>query len=57
MFECCINAADSLMFDVFYGMSNNDLRWVDIEHAHQIIGYVSEDRAEEYHIYDSVQRK
>ena len=52
IFERCINADDSLMFDIFYGMSNNDLRWVEIKHAHQAIGYVPQDRAEEHHTYD-----
>ena len=31
IFGRCINAPDDLRFDIFYGMSNNDLRWVDIE--------------------------
>lgn len=33
MFERCINADASIQFDIFYGLSNNDLRWADIEDA------------------------
>jgi nucleoside-diphosphate-sugar epimerase len=50
--ERSINADDSLMFDIFYGMSDNDLRWVDIEHARQVVGFVPQDRAEDGHDYD-----
>ena len=53
IFERCINAPADLQFDIFYGMSNNDLRWVDIEHARKKIGYEPEDRAEEHHNYDA----
>ncbi|MBV7337398.1 NAD(P)-dependent oxidoreductase [Chloroflexi bacterium TSY] len=52
IFERCINADESLMFDIFYGMSNNDLRWVDMDHARKTIGYIPLDRAEERHNYD-----
>ena len=52
MFECCVNAPDDLRFDIFYGMSNNDYRWVDIDHAREAIGFVPQDRAEEHHDYD-----
>ena len=33
-------------------MSNNDYRWVDIEHGREVIGFVPEDRAEDGHDYD-----
>ncbi len=52
LIECCINADESLLFDIFYGMSDNDLRWVDIDHARQVVGYVPQDRAEDAHDYD-----
>ncbi len=51
--EKSINASDSVRFDTFYGMSNNDYRWVDIEHGREVIGFVPEDRAEDGHDYDS----
>ena len=47
-----INADDNLRFEIFYGMSNNDLRWVDIENARRKVGYVPQDRAEDNHDYD-----
>lgn len=50
--ERCINANDSLRFEIFYGMSNNDLRWVDTENARRKVGYVPQDRAEDNHDYD-----
>ena len=43
--------APSVRFDIFYGMSNNDYRGTDIEHARQVIGYEPQDRAEDDHDY------
>ena len=51
--ECCINADKNLPFEIFYGLSNNDLRWADIENAHKKIGYIPQDRAEDNHHYGS----
>lgn len=51
--ERCVNAPDDLRFDIFYGMSDNDYRWVDIDHARDVIGFVPQDRAEEHHNYDA----
>jgi hypothetical protein len=51
--ERSINAPDDVRFDVFYGMSDNDYRWVDIDHARDVIGFVPQDRAEDNHTYDS----
>lgn len=45
--ERCVNAPDDLRYDIFYGMSDNKYRWVDIEDARQKIGYVPKDRAED----------
>ena len=53
IFERCINAEDNLRFEIFYGMSNNDLRWVDISNAEQKIGFVPQNRAEDNHDYDA----
>ena len=53
MFERCINADENLRFEVFYGMSDNDLRWVDISHAQEKIGFIPQDRAEPKHTYDA----
>ena len=46
--ERCVNAPDEIPFDVFYGISNNRFRWVDIERATQVIGYCPRDRAEDF---------
>ena len=51
--EKSINAPGTVKFEIFYGMSNNDHRWVDIEHARNVIGFVPEDRAEDNHQYQS----
>ena len=48
----CVDADQRLRFGVFYGMSNNDLRWVDINDAEHRLGYVPQDRAEDGHDYD-----
>ena len=45
--ECSIEAPADLRFDIFYGVSNNKWRWVDIEHAREVIGYIPHDSAEE----------
>ena len=52
IFELCVNADESLRFDIFYGMSNNDWRWVDIEHAGDVLGFAPQDRAEDKWTYD-----
>ena len=52
--EHCVDAKDKLKFGIFYGMSNNDYRWVDIEDARKKIGYIPQDRAEDKHDYDVV---
>ena len=52
IWELCINADPSLRFDIFWGMSNNDWRWVDIDHAREVLGYDPQDRAEDNWTYD-----
>ncbi len=37
--KCCIDADAELKFDIFYGMSDNRWRWVDIESAQKNVGY------------------
>ncbi len=50
--ERCVVAEESLKFGIFYGVSDNDLRWMDIETAGEAIGYAPRDRAEDGHDYD-----
>ena len=42
----CVDAPESLRFDIFYAMSDNAKRWVDIEHAREVVGFVPDDGAE-----------
>ena len=44
----CIMEDDSVTFDVFYGVSNNDRRWFDLEHAKARIGYDPVDNGEDW---------
>jgi NAD+ dependent glucose-6-phosphate dehydrogenase len=47
--ERCITAPEDLRFDIFYGLSANRWRWVDIEHARQVVGYESQDHGEDFY--------
>jgi nucleoside-diphosphate-sugar epimerase len=47
MIERCIDAPDSLRFDIFYVLSNNRWGYRDLEHARQVLGFVPQDAAEE----------
>jgi nucleoside-diphosphate-sugar epimerase len=48
MVERCIEAPDSLRFDIFYVLSNNRWGYRDLEHARQVLGFVPQDAAEEH---------
>ena len=52
IWEKAIAASDSVRFGIFYGMSDNDHRWVDIEVARDVLGFVPGDRAENEHEYE-----
>ena len=41
--ERCVDAPDDLRFDIFYGVSNNKYRWVDTQHAKNVVGFDPED--------------
>jgi len=45
----CIDAPEDVRFDIFYATSDNMRRWMDIEHARKVVGYVPQDRAEGNH--------
>lgn len=48
MVECCLQD-DSVEWDHFYGVSNNQRRWLDdLEYAHETIGYAPQDNGEEW---------
>lgn len=39
---------DTVEFDVFYGVSDNDRRWFDVEHARDVLGYEPRDDGEKW---------
>jgi hypothetical protein len=45
--DCCLQD-DSVTFDIFSGVSDNDTRWFDIEHARDVIGYDPQDNGSEW---------
>lgn len=47
LIECCLQD-DSVSFDIFYGVSDNDCRWFDIGHAKETVGYDPVDSADEW---------
>jgi len=47
MVECCLQD-DAVSFSTFNGVSDNDRRWYDIEHAREVIGYDPQDNAERW---------
>lgn len=47
MFECCLENPPN-GFEIFYGVSANQRRWLDIEHAREVIGYMPRDNGEEW---------
>jgi len=42
----CIEAPESVRFDIFYAISNNRWNYRDVSHSKEIIGYVPEDSAD-----------
>lgn len=47
LIDRCLRA-DGPSFDIFYGVSNNDTRWCDIEHAQETVGYDPQDNAADW---------
>jgi len=45
MIAACLND-DAVKFDIFYGVSDNDRGWMDIEHARDVLGYDPVDNGE-----------
>ena len=44
----CIDAPGDLLYDVFLATSNNKWGYRDLEHAREVLGYVSQDSAEDF---------
>jgi nucleoside-diphosphate-sugar epimerase len=47
MVDCCLRD-ESVAFDIFYGVSENDRGWFDIEHAREKIEYTPRDNGDEW---------
>ncbi|MFI5449751.1 MAG: NAD-dependent epimerase/dehydratase family protein [Candidatus Bathyarchaeia archaeon] len=48
MIEKCIEAPESLKFDIFYVVSNNNWNYRDLEHAREVVGFKPQDTADRY---------
>jgi nucleoside-diphosphate-sugar epimerase len=48
MLAACIEAPDSVRFDVFYVVSDNRWSYRDVEHARAVLGWTPIDRAEDH---------
>ena len=44
----CVDAPDDLRFGIYYGMSNNRYRWVDLCNGQEELGFEPQDRAEDH---------
>lgn len=45
--DCCLRDR-TVEFDIFFGVSNNDARWHDLEHAKNVLGFDPRDSADEW---------
>ena len=48
MVEKCVEAPESVRFDIFYVVSENKWGYRDLEHARAVVGFDPQDRAEDY---------
>ena len=48
VFHRCIEAPDSLLYDIFFATSNNKWGYRDLDHVRQVLGYVPQDSAESF---------
>ena len=48
MIDKCIEAPDSVKFEIFEVVSDNKWAYRDISHAREVVGYEPEDAAEDY---------
>lgn len=45
--ECCIQASDTVKYEIFYGISDNRYQWTDISNAAEAVGYKPADKFED----------
>jgi nucleoside-diphosphate-sugar epimerase len=48
MIQRCLEAPDSLRFDIFFVTSNNELGYRDLTHGREVVGYEPQDSAEDH---------
>ena len=48
MIDKCIEAPDSLHYDIFYVVSNNKWGYRDVSHGREMVGFEPQDEAEAY---------
>ena len=48
MVEKCVEAPDSVKFDIFFAVSNNKWSYRDVSHAREVVGFEPQDVAEDY---------
>jgi NAD+ dependent glucose-6-phosphate dehydrogenase len=46
--ELCVDGPETLKFEIFFSVSNNRYRWVDIDNARKKIGFVPHDWSEDF---------
>ena len=46
LIEKALTATENLRFEICYGVSDNQYRWVDIEHSRKVLGYIPKDSHE-----------
>jgi len=57
MLRLCIDAPDSLRFDVFFAQSRNRWSYRDLEHPRAVLGFEPEDAAEDYRASSPTSRR
>jgi len=48
LLEACVEAPESVKYDVFYGVSNNKWSYRDMSHAKDVLGFTPQDVAEDF---------
>jgi nucleoside-diphosphate-sugar epimerase len=47
LIELALEATSKSIFEICYGVSDNQYRWVDIEHSREVLGFIPKDSHEE----------
>jgi len=48
LIERCVDAPETLKFDIFYAVSNNKWSYRDMEHAREVLGFAPQDSADRF---------